>query len=99
MFPDKSFYSLHRIALKLGRQLDHEVVQRMLFRGYSMLNFDSYFYLFIYLFFFFFFFFFLTIFRTTFVSGSLLQFKAGQVETWWTFRPRGDTAHIISRLQ
>ena len=41
-FPNNSSYSCHRIALKLGGLFDHEVVQRMLFRGCSSPNFDSY---------------------------------------------------------
>ena len=41
-FPDNSSYSFHWIALKLGGQLDHEMVQRLLFRGYSTPHFDSY---------------------------------------------------------
>ena len=40
-FPDNSSYSFHRIALKLDGQLDHEMVQRILFRVYSTLNFDK----------------------------------------------------------
>ena len=32
--------SLHRIALKLGGQLHHEVAQRILFRDYGTQNFD-----------------------------------------------------------
>ena len=38
--PDNSSYSVHRIALKLGGQLNHEVVQRILIRGYAAQNFD-----------------------------------------------------------
>ena len=40
LFLDNSSYSFHRIALKLGGQLDHEVVQLILFQGYSTPNFD-----------------------------------------------------------
>ena len=39
LFLDNSSYSFHRILLKLGGQLDHEVVQCILFQGYSTLNF------------------------------------------------------------
>ena len=46
---DNSSYSFHQIVLKLGEQLDNEVVQGILFQGYSTPNFDSY-----YCFFFFF---------------------------------------------
>ena len=35
-----SSYSFHRIMLKLGGQLDHEMVQGSLFRGYSTPSFD-----------------------------------------------------------
>ena len=41
LHPDNSSYSFHQIVLKLG-QLDHEVVQCILFWGYSTPNFDSY---------------------------------------------------------
>ena len=40
LFLDNSSYSFHRVALKLGGQLDHEVVQGILFQGYSTPNFD-----------------------------------------------------------
>ena len=40
-FPDNFSYSFHRMRLKLNGQLDYEVVQRILFRGYSIPNFDS----------------------------------------------------------
>ena len=39
-FPTNSYYSFHRIGIKVGGQLDHEVIQRMLFRGYSTPNFN-----------------------------------------------------------
>ena len=39
-FPDNS-YSFHQIVLKLGGLLDHEMVQRILIRGYSTPNFDK----------------------------------------------------------
>ena len=39
-FPDNSSYSFHRIMLKLGGKLDHEVIQHILFQGYSTPNFD-----------------------------------------------------------
>ena len=32
LFPDNSSYSCHRIALRFGGQLNHEVVHRILFR-------------------------------------------------------------------
>ena len=38
-FPDNSSQSFHRITLKLGGQL--EMVQCILFRDYSIPNFDS----------------------------------------------------------
>ena len=41
LFPDNSSYSFHWITLKLGGCLNHEVEQRVLFRGYSTLNFDT----------------------------------------------------------
>ena len=34
-FPANSSYSFHRMRLNLGVQLDHEVVQLILFRGYN----------------------------------------------------------------
>ena len=37
-FPANSSYSLHQIKLKLGIYLDHDVAQRILFRGYSPPN-------------------------------------------------------------
>ena len=37
---DNSSYSFHWITLKLGGQIDHEVVHCILFRGYSTPNFD-----------------------------------------------------------
>ena len=37
-FPANSSYSLHPIKLKLVIQLDHDVVQHILFRGYSPPN-------------------------------------------------------------
>ena len=37
LFPDNS-YSFHPIVLKLGGQLDHEVIQCILFRDYSTPN-------------------------------------------------------------
>ena len=40
LFPDKSSHSFHRVALKLGGQIDHEVEQCILFRGYSTPDFD-----------------------------------------------------------
>ena len=36
-FPAITSYSFHRICLKLNGQLDHEVEQVVLFRGYSIL--------------------------------------------------------------
>ena len=38
LFPDNSFF--HQIGLKLDGQLDYEVMQLKLFRGYSAPNFD-----------------------------------------------------------
>ena len=38
LFLDISF-SFHQIRLKHGRQLDYEVMQRILFQGYSTKNF------------------------------------------------------------
>ena len=35
-----SSFSFHWIGMKLGGQLDHTVVQCILFRGYSTPNFD-----------------------------------------------------------
>ena len=40
LFMDNSSYSFHQVVLKLGGQLDHELVWRILFRGYSTPNFD-----------------------------------------------------------
>ena len=37
-FPANSSYSLHPIKLKFDIQLDHDVAQRILFRGYSPPN-------------------------------------------------------------
>ena len=37
-FPDNSSYTFHWIVLKLGGQLEHVAVQRILFRGYISLN-------------------------------------------------------------
>ena len=34
-----NFYSFHRMVLKLGGQLDPEMIQRILFQGYSTPNF------------------------------------------------------------
>ena len=39
-FPDDSPYRFHRFASKLDGQLDHEVIQHILFRDYSTPNFD-----------------------------------------------------------
>ena len=39
-FPDNSSYSFHWIMLKLCGQLDHEVLQRIFFQGYSTPSFD-----------------------------------------------------------
>ena len=38
LFPANFSYSLHPIKLKLGIKLDHDVVQRILFQGYSPPN-------------------------------------------------------------
>ena len=40
LFPANSSYSLHRIGLILDGQLDHEMVQGLLFQGYSTPSFD-----------------------------------------------------------
>ena len=37
---DNSSYSFHQVVLKLGGQSDHELVWRILFRGYRTPNFD-----------------------------------------------------------
>ena len=39
LFLDNSSYSFHPILFKLGGQLDHEMVQCILFQGYSAPNF------------------------------------------------------------
>ena len=39
-FMDNSTYEFHQITLKLGRQLDHEVIESIVFQGYSTSNFD-----------------------------------------------------------
>ena len=41
-----NLYSFHQIALKLGGQLDHKVVQCILFGGYNTPNFDKSYYIF-----------------------------------------------------
>ena len=41
LLPDNSSYSFHPIVLKHVGQLDYEAMQRILFQGYSTLNFDS----------------------------------------------------------
>ena len=38
LFPDNSSYTFDWIALKLAGQLDHDMVQWILFRGYSTPN-------------------------------------------------------------
>ena len=40
LFPDNSFYSFHWNTSKLGGQLGYEVVQHILFWGFSIPNFD-----------------------------------------------------------
>ena len=40
LFPDNAYYSFHPIVLKRGEQLDYEMTRRILFRGYSIPNFD-----------------------------------------------------------
>ena len=39
LFLDNSFYNFHPVRLKHGGQLDYEVMQCILFQGYSTPNF------------------------------------------------------------
>ena len=41
LLPDNSSYSFRPIGLKHGGQLDYEVMQRIVFQGYSAPNFDG----------------------------------------------------------
>ena len=56
--------------MKLGGKFDHEVVQHILFQGYSTPNFDLLHF---------------KDFLDLTLFGKYLQFSSDLVETWWTF--------------
>ena len=70
-----NFYSFYRMRLKLGGQLDYEVVQHILFRGYRITVHQSLIVI--------------TVLRlfTYDLFPLVLQFSSDWVETWCTVRP------------
>ena len=87
LFLDNYSYNFHQMRLKLNGQLDYEVIQHILFQGYSTSDFDKNYYS-------------LKIVRIWLLSSKfLLQFSLDRVETRWIVRPWDGAVNIISRLQ